>query len=706
MTSELFTTAIKRSIAQDFSVADLLGAVDTLAKAKEAGLVIELYKIWIRHNQTNPLLYAIQFNFGVVLSDSGDLPGAREAFSAATTLNPAFLPPYINLGNVLERIGSADLAIAQWSKVGEILAAVTGEAITHKTTAMKQIGRVLETAKIEANAEDVLKRSLEINPRQRDVIQHWIALRQSQCKWPVLEGSSVSETELLESISPLSLAVYCDDPLFQLASSHNYNKHDVRPSQIAAATPRRQWDRSTRQKLRIGYVSSDLREHAVGFLMSEVFELHDPEAVETFAYYCGIAATDSTQQRFKASADHWCDINGMTDEQAAERIMADGIDILVDLNGYTKDARLKLFAMRPAPVIVNWLGFPGTIASPYHNYIVADPVTIPVGHEVYFSEKVMRLPCYQPNDRKRVIAATRPTRADAGLPTDAFVYCCFNGTQKITKPVFQNWLDILARTGNSVLWLLSGTQETNDRMRDMAEQAGIARDRLIFAPRKPNPEHLARYPLADVFLDTAPYGAHTTASDAMWMGVPVITVPGQTFASRVCASLSTSAGLSELVCASVEDYVAKAVELYSNPGKLTTIRTKLARNRDTCTLFDTPGLVRHLEALYRQMWREHCEGTLHRPDLSNLELLHQIGCEIESERRGMPGDRLQAYRQKAADRGAWLALEHDPRLSDGMRSMRPAELNGAAERVEDSASAPWHRGARSPVPASSEVPLQ
>jgi predicted O-linked N-acetylglucosamine transferase (SPINDLY family) len=364
------------------------------------------------------------------------------------------------------------------------------------------------------------------------------------------------------------------------------------------------------------------------------------------------------------SVDRWVDINGMSDEQAAARISADGIDILVDLNGYTRDARTKVFALRPTPITVNWFGFPGTMGTPYHHYIIADEAIISPEDEIYYSEKVMRLPCYQPNDRKRTVAVRRPTRAEAGLPEKALVYCSFNGTQKITPRVFQRWMTILGRVPHGVLWLLTGTDEADARLKQAAAAQGISPDRLIIAERASNPEHIARYPLADLFLDSMPYGAHTTAADSLWMSVPILTLPGRTFAARVCASIVRAAGVPELVCATPEAYVARAVELGQNPAQLAAIKNKLSAGRDSCVLFDTPRLVGHLEDLYRQMWADFKRGELPIPDLRNLDVYHDIGLGLDIENiETLSRDAYFAlYAEKLADWDSNCPIAPDARL--------------------------------------------
>ena len=319
--------------------------------------------------------------------------------------------------------------------------------------------------------------------------------------------------------------------------------------------------------------------------MTDVLETHDRSQFAVYAYYCGINRVDPTQLRIRDSVDSWVDISGMSDEQAAAKIATDEVDILVDLNGYTKDARTRIFAFRPAPIVVNWFGFPGTMATPYHHYIIADEHVIPPGSEIYYSEKVLRLACYQPNDRKRQVSDRRPTRSEEGLPETAVVYCCLNGAQKIIPSVFDSWMTILRETPGSVLWLLGDGDDMEARLKGVAESGGVSPERLVFARKKANPEHLARYVLADLFLDTFPYGAHTTAADAIWMGVPVLTTPGKSFASRVCASLAHAAGIGELVCPNPESYVARAIELGRDSGQLLKFKQRLAAKRNDLPAF-------------------------------------------------------------------------------------------------------------------------
>lgn len=663
--TELFNRSINLAFSQQLPIAELFNAATRLKAAGEPRLAVDLYKTWIAYNADDGLLYAVYFNYGVALSDAGDRAGAINALRESIRLKTDFYPPYINLGRLLEDSGQIGRAVSQWMALVDKLSLVNGESVAHKTTALQQIGRVLEGVHKDEAAEDALRQSLEINPDQPEVVQHWIALRQRQCKWPALAPSErFGRKSLLAGISSLSLANLADDPMFQLAKAHHYNKTSIgRP---ACRTPTYDEAKGSRasSKLRIGYVSSDLREHAVGFAMTDVMETHDREHFEIYAYYCGIARTDSTQARIKKAVDRWTDINGMSDEQAAMQIARDGVDILIDLNGYTKDARTKVFAHRPAPIAVNWFGFPGTMGSPYHHYVIADSEIIPADSERYYSEKVLRLPCYQPNDRKRVVADKRPTRKDARLPENAFVYCSLNGTQKLTSHTFEKWMTILSQVPDSVLWLLTATEETNERLRQAAARRGVAPERLVFAEKMLNPDHLARYPLADLFLDNFPYGAHTTAADSIWMGVPIVTFPGRSFASRVCASVVRAAGVGELVCDTPEAYVARAIELGQDRKQLAAIREKLIAGRDSCLLFDTPKLVRHLEDLYRQMWSEFERGELPKPDLSNLEIYHEIGTGLDVENiELLPDDAYRAlYAEKLAEWDRVYPIRPDARM--------------------------------------------
>lgn len=654
---QIFAAAVRQVAQGGLDLPALIAAAERLRAAGALPLVAEMYRSWIAHNAQDPRVHAARFNFGVTLMDMGALPEARDALAALVAEHPDFSPAAINLGNVLERLGDRAGAIAVWQALANRLAVVTGETINFRRTALNQMGRVLEGARLDAPAEAALRASLEVDPGQRLVAQHFISLRQTQCSWPVLAPDGpMPPPALLACASPLTLAALYDDPLLLLSNAQRYYALDAEPS---GAVTLGAWPPASVQpgrRLRVGYLSSDMREHAVGFLMAEVFELHDRARVEIFAYYCGPARSDSTQARYKQNADHWIDLTGLDDRAAAARMVADGIDILIDVNGYTKDARTKLYAYRPAPCLVNWLGFPGTLGTPHHHYIIADPFIIPEGDERFYTERVLRLPCYQPNDRKRVVSPLTPGRAALGLPEAAFVFCAFNGVHKITPEVFARWMRILLRVPESVLWVLCAEEASQNALRAHAERLGVSPARLVFAGRLENPDHVARYRCADLFLDSAPYGAHTTASDALWMGVPVLTCPGIGFAARVCGSLVRAAGLPELVCASWEEYETLAVALAQDPPRLAALRQRLVAGRDASLLFDTPGLVRALEDCFDTIWEEYCTGHQPVPELWHLPALHRIACEPDRPALPTREELLAWYDRRMAECAAVTPL--------------------------------------------------
>jgi predicted O-linked N-acetylglucosamine transferase (SPINDLY family) len=477
---------------------------------------------------------------------------------------------------------------------------------------------------------------LEHDATQGDAVGQYVSLRLSQCKWPIVSPTeTVDRATLMRGMQPLSMAAYTDDPMLLLASAWRHVKQDVDKDLLSGLDVRHDRRNAvidlSNRRLRIGYVSCDLGDHAIGDMMADLFERHDKSKVEVFAYSCGPASDSNCTHRMKAAVEHWVNITTPSDYAVAARIAVDGIDVLVDVDGLTKDARTAVFGRRPAPIQINWPGFPGSIASPYHNYIIADDWIIPPDFEIFYTEKVLRLPCYQASDRNRALSPHRPTRAQAGLPEQGVVFCCFDGPQKISRFTFDRWMSILQQTPGSVLWLLDASPETNARLGDHAEQRGVARSRIVFAPKMAKPDHLARYPLADLMLDTAPHGADTAAADALWMGVPVITLSGRSFASRICGSSVRAAGLPDLVCEDPDDYVRRAVALAAAPEQLALLRERLEAGRDTCTLFDMAQLTSNLEQLYLEVCQAHQAGQTPQPDLRNLDVYFDVGVAIDHD---------------------------------------------------------------------------
>jgi protein O-GlcNAc transferase len=365
----------------------------------------------------------------------------------------------------------------------------------------------------------------------------------------------------------------------------------------------------SRNRIRVGYLSFDLRYHAVGFLTVGLFENHDRSRFETIAL--SLCPDDGSQvrKRLESAFDQFRDMSLRSDDEIAKLIRGSEIDIVVDLNGFTQGARMHVLACRPAPIQVNYLGYPGTMGADYIDYIIADRIVIPEDQQQLYSENVVYLPhCYQANDDRRPISDVVFSRGQVGLPDHGFVFCSFNNTFKINPPVFDIWMRLLRKIDGSVLWLLEGNANAPDNLRSEAERRGVAANRLVFAPRMKSEDHIARQTLADLFLDTLPYNAHTTASDALWVGLPVLTCLGPTFAGRVAASLLHAVGLPELVTHSLEEYEAAALQLARSTQLLASVKAKLMRNRQAFPLFDTARFARHIEAAYTTMWERYQRG--------------------------------------------------------------------------------------------------
>ena len=354
--------------------------------------------------------------------------------------------------------------------------------------------------------------------------------------------------------------------------------------------------------------------------MAELFERHDRERFEFTAVSFGIDDRTPMRQRLVRAFDHFHDVQNQSDQEVAQLLHDRQIDIAVDLKGYTQGSRPGILAYRPAPIQASYLGYPGTMGAPFIDYIIADKFVAPFEHQPFFAENIVHLPdSYQVNDTHRTIAASAPTRQAAGLPEQGFVFCSFNNNWKITPDVFDVWMRLLRQVDGSVLWLLRDNEGSERNLRLGAQRRGVDPSRLIFADRVMPDEHLARQRLADLFLDTLPCNAHTTASDALWAGLPMLTCLGGTFAGRVAASLVNAAGLPELIATNLDEYEAQALRLAREPAHLAAIKTRLAQNRDTCSLFDSTRFARHIEAAYETMWQTWQRGEA--PKSFNIEPL-------------------------------------------------------------------------------------
>ena len=394
-----------------------------------------------------------------------------------------------------------------------------------------------------------------------------------------------------------------DDLELQFIAAKNYSKKFTGIKNIQSLP------KAKNKKIRIGYFSGDFFNHATCILIRELFELHNRENFEIYGFSFGPNIHDQMTSRIKENFDYFYDVRNYTDEGIAALAIECSIDIAVDLKGYTKDCRTGIFKYQPAPVVVNYLGYPGTMANPNIHYIIADEIIIPKEKQRFYSEKVAYLPhSYQINDSKRLIAEYSYTREEVGLPQSGFVFCCFNNVYKLNPEVFDSWANILLKVNGSVLWLLEENEISTKNLINEAIKRGISANRLIFAKRVDNPYHLARSKLANLFLDTWPCNAHTTASDALWAGLPVLTLIGKSFASRVCASLLNSIGTPELITSSINNYENLAIEMALNEDKYSAVKEKLARNRDTEPLFDTSNYVQNLEKIYIEMHRRSIQN--------------------------------------------------------------------------------------------------
>ena len=362
------------------------------------------------------------------------------------------------------------------------------------------------------------------------------------------------------------------------------------------------------RRLKVGYVSSDFHAHATSILMAEMLEQHDRNRFEVTLYSHGPDDGSTMRERIESACEHFIDARSETDMELAKRIRADGIDLLIDLKGHTREGKMQIFAYRAAPLQASFLGFPGSTGADYMDYVIGDPVVTPLSHAGEYSEKIAQMPiCYQPNDRQRPLP-TAPTRASEGLPEDALVLCGFNQPYKISPEVFDSWCRLLHALPGAVLWLMEWSSQALPNLRRQAELRGIDPARLVGAPHRSNAKHLARQRLADLFIDTWPYNAHTTASDALWAGVPVVTFVGETFASRVCASLLNAVGMPELVCADQQAYEAKVIELATDAPARIALRERLGSARTTSPLFDSLRFTRDIEALFLRMAQRHSQG--------------------------------------------------------------------------------------------------
>lgn len=556
-----------------------------------ATLGIVLYQTWLQRN-ASPFTHIGQFNLGAMLSNAGEMAGAEAAYRKAIGLVPGFAHPRLNLGLLYERQGDSDRAIAEWKWVADNIPLATPEGRSMVIMALNHLGRVWENRKHYRDALDALTRSLNIEPNQPDALHHWVYLREKQCAWPVyIEVPGVSRELMEKSTSALAMLNLSDDPAEQLAAARRFVEKKV----ISGVPKLAAESGYQHKKIRIGYLSSDFCLHPVSMLTVELLELQDRSRFEVYGYCWSPEDGSGMRQRMLKAMDHFHRINHLSDEAAARLIREHEIDILIDLQGQTSGARANLLAYRPAPVQITYLGLPATTGLPSIDYVIADRFLIPEESAVFYSEKPLYMPdVYQVSDRQRV-AAPVPSREACGLPAEGFVFCSFNNNFKYTPQVFDVWMRILQQVPGSVFWLLADNVWAQENIKREALVRGVDPGRLIFAGRVAPENYLARYAVADLFLDSFPFNAGTTANDALWMALPILTYSGRSFASRMAGALLTAAGLPELITFNLQDYEAKAVWLASHPEETLALRLRLEKVRSEGVLFDTPRFVKNLE---------------------------------------------------------------------------------------------------------------
>jgi len=513
---------------------------------------------------------------------------AAAHYSRALASNPGVAALWTSLGLCRHALGSLDEARASFERA---LALKPDDAL-----ALVNIGSVLSAQRRFAEAAPLAERALALRPGLPDAAHLLLYARQQLCDWRDFDALFEKQRASLARpdappVAPHTLFALPYSPLELLAAARKWATMRVGPR----ATKRPSMPEPVAGRLRLAYLGPDFRSHPLASLLTEVIECHDRSRFEVFAYSLGADDGSAARARFAAAFDRFVDVRAESPQDTARRIQADRIAILLDTSGYVVQARPEIFALKPAPIQVNCIGFPGTLGADCYDYILTDRFVTPPEQEANFAERPMLMPhCYLPGDRKRKIAP-RPTREQCGLPGTGFVFCCFNGSLKIVPSVFDVWMRLLAAVPGSVLWLLESDPTASGNLRREAQRRGVSPQRLLFAPRRPLAEHLARHPAADLFLDTFPCNAHTTANDALFAGLPLLTCAGATFASRVSGSQLHAIGLPELVTDTIEAYEATALQLAREPRLLAGYRDRLQANRRTHPLFDTAAYTRALE---------------------------------------------------------------------------------------------------------------
>ena len=527
---------------------------------------------------------------------------ALGSYDHALALKPGSAEGWYNRGNALLDMGRAEEALASFQRA-LALNPNYAQAWHNAGRAQSDLNQLEEVAICYAKA-------LALQPDYEFLLGKVLHARMQLCDWEGLSDNLARlQTQLragMRVTTPFPLIGLLESPQLQKQAAEIYAAARFPPSAALGPLPERQ----PGNRVKLGYYSADFYGHATAYLGAQLFESHDRERFELFAFSFGPDRQDAMSQRVAAAFDRFLEVGSMTDFEVAKLSRELGIDIAVDLKGYTQSSRPGVFAVRCAPVQVSYLGYPGTMGTSCIDYIVADRVVVPDCSRSHFTEQVVHLPhSYQANDSRREIAPREFSRQELGLPESGFVFCCFNANYKIMPATFTSWMNILREVPGSVLWLLEGSEVAVRNLREQAKARGVDSRRLVFAPRLETRQHLARHRAADLFLDTLPCNAHTTASDALWAGLPLLTCMGATFAGRFAASLLQTLELPELIAASGEEYETRAIALATNPNELAQLRSRLAQSRLSSTLFDGRCLAQQLEKAFSIMHERHLAGV-------------------------------------------------------------------------------------------------